>query len=138
MAYEIVSSRIGDDAYVLALAPIGTDTFIEKMMSTPKKQVRAASIVKTMRRIIDNGIEWAFDSETFKPLDSGLALCELRVSGKVIRVMTYLHKGQTPIYLFDFDSHQGKGSGIPENIMEKAESLAKAAKECMEEEEARP
>lgn len=131
LSYEIVSSEVDDGICALMLAPCGADTFMEKMAATPKMQERAALIARTMRRVSENGVDWAFESKTFKSLEPELSLCELRVKGKIIRVMTYIHDNQVPIYLFDFDGHQGKRSNIPANIKRKGKELAKIARECM-------
>lgn len=76
-------------------------------------------------------MEWAKDSETLKLLNAELALYELRIKGKIIRVMTYVHNDQVPVYLFDFEGHQGKTGQIRKEHMEKAQKLAKIAKECL-------
>lgn len=134
LAYEIVSTEIDEGVNVLCLAAESKPSFLEELGASPKTKERAALISRTTKRIHDFGIDWAFVSKTFKPLDKELSLCEMRVTGRVIRVMTYVHNNILPIYLFDFDGHQGKGNSIPPNYLERGKRLSIEAHKCMEKE----
>lgn len=133
--YEIVQFALPDDAVMRVLSPVGRRSFMDEMVADPKKRQRAALIARTAYRVERNGIGWAFESETFKWLSKDVSVCELRVKGNVIRVMTYLERGIAfPVYLFDFDGHQGKRASIPSALIAKAETLAKEAAKCLERE----
>lgn len=134
MAYEIVSLEIADGVEALCLAVVGKPPFLEKLSCSPKTRDRAVLISRTANRIHDNGLDWAFQSETLKSIDDELSLCELRIKGRVIRVMTYIHNKQIPIYLFDFDGHQGKTGKVSSNILKKGKQLSEEARKCMESE----
>lgn len=115
------------------LAPVGRKSFMEEMSDDPKKRRRAALIANAAWRVARNGIGWAFSSETFKWVVKGISVCELKVKGEVIRVMTYLDDGLAiPVYLFDFDGHQGKRGVIPPSIIARAKKLAGEAAICIE------
>lgn len=131
VSYEIVSFELSENTSMNILTATGRQTFMEKLISNPKGQNRAALIARTVDRVGRNGIPWAKESKTLKTITSTISVFELRVPGKVIRVMTYLHDEKTPIYLFDFDGHQGKGGKIPQNLIDKASELAEAARECI-------
>lgn len=62
---------------------------MEELASDPKRQERAALIARTAVRIERYGKEWAFQSATSKWISSGISLCEVRVRGRVVRVMAY-------------------------------------------------
>ena len=131
MGYEVVSFKLSETVSMNILTATGRQTFMEKLVSNPKGQNRAALIARTADRVGRNGIPWAKETKTLKTITSTVSVFELRVPGKVIRVMTYVHDEKTPIYLFDFDGHQGKGGGIPQNLIDKANKLAEAARECI-------
>lgn len=131
MSYEIVSFALSEDTSMDILVAAGRKTFMEKLAGNPKDQDRAALIARTVDRVGRNGIPWAKESKTLKTITATVSVFELRVPGKVIRVMTYLHDERAPIYLFDFDGHQGKGGKIPQSLIDKASKLAEAARECI-------
>lgn len=64
------------------------------------------------------------------PLDPHLSLIEIKVPGKVIRVMAY-HK-ERYVLPFDFDGHQGSNK-ISRSDMERAKKLAAEASRVMDE-----
>jgi hypothetical protein len=131
VSYEIVSFKLSEGVSMDILVSTGRKTFMEKLAGNPKDQNRAAVIAKTADRVGRNGISWAKASKTLKAITATVSVFELRVPGKVIRVMTYVHDGETPVYLFDFDGHQGKGGKIPQSLIDKANTLAEAARECI-------
>lgn len=107
-------------------------TFIDKLIDSPRTEERLDRITKMARRVAEYGIDWAFSSGKLKLLENDLALYELKVGNTTIRVMTYLHEKQTPVYLFDFTGHKGKTGSISKNDMEKGRQLAKEARQCLE------
>lgn len=127
MDYEIVAFSLSDGCEMRVLARKGAQSFMEKMTGNPKRHQRAEQIRRAAERVARNGVEWAKVSKTLKAIAPDLYVYELRVPGKVIRVMTYLHNGIEPIYLFDFDGHQGKKGGIKASDIEKAQELAAEA-----------
>lgn len=133
--YEIVEVTLGD-AMVLVLAQEGRPSFIEKLRNSGKGVDRASVIAKAMLRLSTYGTSWAMDIKHLRLLrreGDGLAVYELRANDKVIRVMTYVHddRDKTPVYLFDFDGHQGKTGKVPRRQIERGVNLARAARECM-------
>lgn len=71
--------------------------------------------------------KWARQTNRLRFLGTSLSLYELKVDGKVIRIMTYVHHDATPVYLFDFDEHQGKHAGIPKHVMDRGKKLTAIA-----------
>lgn len=131
--YTISEYKLTEESSMRVLSRDGKPSFIEELARSPKTRRRASLIARTADRIERFGIDWAFESTTLKWVSADISLCEMRVSGKVIRVMTYLTPGTTsPIYLFDFDGHQGKGGSIPPHLLRKAEQLAQEARSCLE------
>lgn len=66
-----------------------------------------------------------------------IAIYELKVLGKVHRIMTYVHddKNQTPVLLFDFEGHKGKsGGGIKSSTLIKGQQYAEIARSLLREE----
>ena len=131
MGYEIVSFTLSAEASMNVLSSSGRPSFMDDLADDPKKRQRAVLIARAAEKVARNGIGWARSSKTLKPITARLSVFELRVPGKTIRVMTYLHDGVEPIYLFDFDGHHGKDGKIPPSIIEKAHVLAEAARTCM-------
>lgn len=132
MEYEIVSFNLHDAHKMYVLRRIGAPCFMDVLEGDPKKQKRAALIKRAAERVERYGIEWARESKTLRKIDSKLFVYELRVAENVIRVMTYLHKGVVPVYLFDFDGHKGKSGNISSSDKEKGRNLAKIAQAILE------
>ena len=121
------------------LKKTGVDSFIEKMANSPKKRNDLRLILKQLERIEKAGLDWAFSSETLKPLKSSGSppVHELRCMPQTNRVMTYLHrKGEETILvlLFDFEGHKASKSmgGINNETLAKGHRLAEIAKELLE------
>lgn len=103
-------------------------SFMDEMAEDPKRYERAALIARIAARIERRGKEWAFQSATSKWLASSVSVCEVRIRGKVVRVMAYWPPQEArPVYLFDFDGHQGKSGNIPSHLLDKAYRLAQEA-----------
>lgn len=134
MDYEIVSFRLSAGSYMKVLASAGKPSFMDELVDNPKSRQRSVLIARTVERVNKNGLDWARSSHTLKTITADLSVFELRVPGKVIRVMTYVHEGRVPVYLFDFDGHQGKNGKLPPSLMKRAEALARIAFECMKRE----
>ena len=134
MPHRLVSYELEDGLSATFLAPGASAPFIAKLAGNPKTRQRAVAITRAVTQVARNGVGWAKESCKFRSLDAGLALYELKANGKVIRVMTYVHRESVPIYLFDFDGHQGKSGSIPKHVMERGRSLAEQAARLMEEE----
>ena len=120
-------------AWMYALGNPSDKDFMDRCLAKDPK--RAQRIAVTVRRIIDRGCAWAFASETMKRLVLGkgkLAKFEVRIKGGLIRIAAYLHLNEIPIYLFDFDTHQGSQSNLPRRHIEHALELATIARECCE------
>ena len=122
-----------DEGTFYVLKQGGEKTFIEKCAR--KAPYRLSRILKTMKRIYDRGCKFGFDSETIvriKGVDADVSVFEVRVKGAVIRVAAYIHAGYIPIYLFDFDTHQGSANNLPKRFIERALDMAVLAKSCSE------
>ena len=133
--YTITSYQLSEETYMRVLTPCGHAPFIEELARSPKTRRRAALIARTADRLQRFGRAWGFESGTLKWIAPEVSLCELRVGGKVIRVMAYLPpEPAPPIYLFDFDGHQGKDVSIPAHVKSRAKELAVEAKRCIERE----
>lgn len=120
-----------ESKWMYVLAGSGEKSFIDKCID--KDPHRARRIVTTIERVFDRGIEWGFASSTIKRLkgiSGDVAVFETRVNGSVVRVATYLHEGDIPIYLFDFDSHSGSRNNIPGHVLRRAADAAKRAESC--------
>ena len=131
MNYEIIRYELGDGAYMLVLTQTNKLPFIKKLASNPKTKEDASIIVKAAKRVSVNGVEWAKQAKVLKAIDNNLSLFELRISGRVVRVMTYLGKDE-PVYLFSFDGHQGKTGKIPKSIIKKGKQIAQLAEQSLE------
>lgn len=127
MAHRLIAYDLGADRFAIVLAPAHTKSFIEKLVGDPKTRQRANAIVKAMAQIAKNGTKWARQANKLRFLGTSLSLYELKVDGRVIRIMTYVHHDATPVYLFDFDGHQGKHAGIPKHVMDRGKKLAAIA-----------
>ncbi len=106
-------------------------SFMEDCARTDR--TRLASIVKTAKRIYDHGCSFGFDSGTIKRIRAGkidIDVFETRVNGSVIRIATYIHNGWIPIYLFDFDTHQGSGNNLQQRHIARAVAMALTARDC--------
>lgn len=107
--------------WIYVFAPDGKPSFFDECLR--KDPDRAVRISKTVKRVSEFGLEWAFDSQTIKPIrgtTEDVAVFETRVKGRVIRVATYIHERHEPVYLFDFDTHAGSGNNLPDVIKERA------------------
>lgn len=124
-AYVIVSHDIGDGESVLVLTRPGRDDFLAEMCSSGGDRSRYRLIVRTVARIQRRGAP--FRGTMVRSLDSGLSLVEVKVPGRVIRVMAY--EGARLVLLFSFDGHQGSDK-ISRSDMEKARRLAAEARKA--------
>lgn len=127
--YEIRSHEYAD-VEILVLAPVGKKDFLEKLRDNPKKRGRASLIAIATRKVQERGVSKCIGRSNFvRMLDEGLCLAELKVAGKVIRVMCHCPAIQDDklVLLFDFDAHKGKSGKIPKSAMEKGRRLAKEA-----------
>lgn len=124
-----LDEKKGKWAYVLAAS--GRKSFIDKCMKTDPHRLKR--IATTVERIFDRGVGWGLASETIKRLKGtkgNVSVFETRVKGGVVRVAAYLHCGDIPIYLFDFDTHSGSGNNVPAHILDRAAKAAREAKTC--------
>lgn len=131
MDYEIVLFTLTSELSMKVLSPIGRPSFMDRLVHDPKKRERATLIARTAEKVARTGIGWAKESKTLKVVTAKVSVFELRIPGKVIRVMAYLHEGTDPIYLFDFDSHAGKSGKIPPAMLDRANRLAEVARNCI-------
>ena len=119
-------------AYVLAVP--GRKSFMDKCVE--KDPHRARRIATTAERIFDRGVGWGLVSKTIKQLKGvkgSVSVFETRVNGGVVRVAVYLHCGNIPVYLFDFDTHSGSGNNIPAHFLDRAAMTARKAAVCADE-----
>lgn len=132
-AYRIESIELEEGFRAHAIAKEGEPCFLEDLASNGKTRRRATMILRMALKVARNGTEWAICAEKLKSVTPTVSVFELRADGKVLRVMTYVHDDEerTPVYLFDFDGHQGKTGKIKASVLEKAKRLAIAARECM-------
>lgn len=133
-AYEIVRHDLGDGAMVDVLAARGDagSDFLEKMYS--RDHARFRLIVRTVKRISLSDAD-TYRGTFLKTIDDNLSLVEVKVPGKVIRIMAYDRRDGTHtrlVLLFDFDGHQGKTGKIKPSLVKKGKTLAKIARECAE------
>ena len=138
--YEIVECPIGDERQMLVLARRDKETFISELASNGKTRGKAASITKSVKRLLEYGQEWGFASEVLKGPLSGthgdILIYEVRCGGRTtVRVMTYRHDDpeHTLIFLFEFEAHKASKSvgGISSSDLEKGERLAAIARRLM-------
>ena len=122
---------------VLVLARTGASDFLEKMRHSGKQSQKLRLILETMEIISERGIERCIGRSNFiRMIAPDLGLAEVKVSGKVIRIMTYvasINGEMKAVLLFDFTAHGGKTGKIPPNIIKRGRELAAIAKECVEE-----
>ena len=100
-----------------------------------KDPYRLSRILKTMKRIYDYGCTFGFDSKTIvriKGKDIDVDVFEVRIKGTVIRAAAYFYEGYIPIYLFDFDTHQGSANNLPRRFIARARDMALLARRCSE------
>jgi hypothetical protein len=124
---------------ILVLAKTGSQDFLEKMKRDKRKKQTLRLIIETMEGIKRRGINKCIGRSNFiRSIAPDVGLMEVRVPGKVIRVMTYVGEveGKTDaVLLFDFTAHGGKTGKISPRHIDKGKRLAKIAKECIEEDE---
>ena len=113
-SYELVEYPLRNGISMIALREKGSESFIESL-NRGKTRQRAAAIVRSIERLLQNGLDWGFASKTVKRLHGNygdIVLYETRCNGQVIRVMTYIHGGANgrPVFLFDFDGHKARSS----------------------------
>lgn len=134
MAHRLISCNLGAGLSAIVLARENAASFIDKLLDNPRTRRRAGAITKAIAQVSKNGVEWAKQADKLKFLNAGLSLYELKIGGRVIRIMTYVHCDSVPVYLFDFNGHQGKSRKIPRHIMDRGEKLAIIAARLMTEE----
>lgn len=132
--YSIATIILGDGVRACVLTRSGEDDFLTDLASTGKTRNRAVLIARMAARVARNGTDWAVAAKKLKPVSRDVSMFELRIDRRVIRVMAYIHDdpAHTPVYLFDFDGHQGKSGKIDRNLIKKGERLAAIAAKCME------
>ncbi len=137
--YEIVRHPLDKVHNTLVLKKVAQDeTFLVEMARSKKHVDEAAALRKVLIRLARSGLEWGFDSGTIKTLKgitADVLICEVKVKRKVYRIMAYLHnKEKGPlVLLFPFHGHVQKAAGgIPQTTIDKAERLARVAKELIE------
>lgn len=115
------------------LCPDSGKSFIDELARSDVG--RLSRILVTAKRIYDYGCAFGFASQTIKRIEAGkcaVAVFEVRVKGTVIRVAAHIHNSAIPIYLFDFDTHQGARSHLPRRHIDHAKELAAIAAKCAE------
>lgn len=130
--YDLAPYELTGGFTVYVLVREGQEDFLAQMAGRPKTSGRAGLILTTLERIGAAGIGQSLRARFIRMLRADVGMVEVRVAGKVIRVMSYLHEGTDLVLLFDFDGHQG-GNKVPRQVMEKGERLARIARACMEE-----
>lgn len=122
-----------DEGVFYALRQANGKSFVEDCAK--RDPYRLSRILKTLKRIFDYGCSFGFDSKTIVEIKGarvGIAVFEVRLKGTVIRVAAYIHAGYIPIYLFDFDTHQGSANNLPKRFIKRAQEMAVLAKSCAE------
>lgn len=131
--YKIRSHGMMCGTDVLVLMPESNDEdFLERMEASPKGRGRFRLILRTIEKIGQAGIAMSRHVGFIRTIDGPLGLVEVAVSGKVVRVMSYLHDESALVLLFDFDGHQGSDK-IKRKDLERGRRLAAIARKCMEE-----
>lgn len=133
--YEIVEHETECGNPILVLRPEGSRDFLEKMAANGKTVERYRLIVRAVSKIQIHGPR-KFMGHMVRQLDDELSLFEIKVSGKVIRVMAYIRQPYGPyriVLLFDFDGHQGTGK-ITKSDIKRGKRLARIARACLKEE----
>lgn len=122
---------------ILVLAKEGQEDFLERLGSDPKSSELFSLICRTVERIAQRGVGRCVGRQNFvRVLDGSLGLVEVKVRGRRVRVMSYLHgsgPSQELVLLFEFTGHQGSAH-IPRKDVQRGRRLAAIARECMEEE----
>lgn len=129
--YEIRAHQFFETR-IFALAKAGKEDFLEKLERKPKSHERLRLILGTVEKVSARGLSACIGAGNFvRLLDGSLGLAEVKVSGKVIRVMCYCQTGKEEllVLLFDFDGHKGKSGAIAPDIMDKGRKLARIAGE---------
>lgn len=136
--YEIVRHPLDRTHSALVLKKVAQDeTFLAEMAGNKKQINEASALRKVLIRLAQFGLKWGFESGTIKSLKgitTDVLICEVKVKRKVYRIMAYLHnKEKGPlVLLFPFHGHVQKAAGgIPQTTIDKAERLARVAKELI-------
>lgn len=133
--YEIRAHRFMDSR-VLVLARCGKPDFMEELVSDPKSQQKAKLILETMCKIENRGVDSCLGRSNFiRMLDGNVGLAEVKIGGKVIRVMCHvgtINDRTETVLLFDFKGHGGKSGSIPKGMIKKGKRLASIARKCLE------
>lgn len=131
--YKIRSHSLLCGSQVLVLMPEDSRLdFLDEMGSAPKQRQRYRLIVRTIEKIGQLGVPKSIKVGFVRMLEPGIGLVEVRVAGKVIRVMAYTDGAEALVLLFDFDGHQGTDK-LKGPTLAKGRRLAAAAKKCLEE-----
>ena len=135
--YQLVWQGLGQGLRVLVLKKRRDErTFLEEMAADPRRRDETGGIVRALRRLLQNGVDWGFESGTLKFLQgtTDIALYELKAKAQTYRVMTYVHGGKvrSPILLCAFRAHQSKqAGGVLKQDRERGEELARIARNLM-------
>jgi hypothetical protein len=133
--YEIRSHQyLGTEIRVLARE--GSKDFLEKMHDDPRQCQKLKLIVNLIEKICERGVRKCIGRSNFiRMLDEEVGLAELKYRGSAIRAMVYVDQAgeMSIVLLFDFKGHGGSDR-IQPGKMSKGRSLARIARDCMEEE----
>ena len=66
-SYELVEHPLRNGISMIALREKGSESFIESL-NRGKTRQRAAAIVRSIERLLQNGLDWGFASKTVKRL----------------------------------------------------------------------
>lgn len=139
--FELVRQELLPGISILVLCQKNKSlTFIDELAADPKRRMKAKAIADAALRLVQHGTAWAISTGRLKRLNCSkgtIAIYELKVMGKVHRIMTYVHddKNQTPVLLFDFEGHKGKsGGGIKSSTLIKGQQCAEIARSLLREE----
>lgn len=127
------------DAKVYVLARVGRKKdFFEEMVEDPRRRAATAMCVKSLRAIMDNGMQYAVFAGLAKRISDEIFLIECKGRATTYRVMAYIHelgaKGIVPILLGIYNGHQGKTGIIPSKTKKSFERRARIAQEIAREE----
>lgn len=139
--FELVRQELLPGMSILVLCQKNKEyTFIDELAADPKRKMKAKAISEAALRLVQHGTAWAISTGRLKRLNypkKTIAIYELKVMGKVHRIMTYVHddRNQTPVLLFDFDGHKGSsGGGIRSSTLAKGQQYAEIACSLLREE----